>query len=265
MKTETLPSLRKIAGLSGFMAVFLLATALQAAEPPKKHDRNWTPGADDATVGALGAHRGGSSTDAPGTKVNRNAAPPAPIAAPALPKVDAGAPVISGPPTVVPSGQSPSPGAVSQVPSQPGAPAAAPRPEAHVEGLPGSPQAGASLQPAQPQQVNTFLANHLAISGFIAGLIGSDLGSRIYGGPMMGDETAALGGFICRVALVLLVAILAVRLIWALIGGRREADDFGLADPVKREPSFSRPRRDAGGGRREPSFGGDPTDRPGRH
>lgn len=257
MKTETVPSLNKIAGLSGFLAIFLLATALQAADAPKKHDRNWTPGTDDPTVGQLGVHRGGSSTDNPGVKVNRNAAPPAPVAAPALPKVDAGQAVISGPPSVVvPSGQSPSQ-----------APAAAPRPEAHVEGLPDSPSgsAYAPMQPAQPQQVNTFLANHLVISGLLAGLIGSDLGSMIYGGPMMGDQTAALIGYICRVGLVILAAVLAVRLIWGLIGGRREDDDLGLAGPAKREPSFSRPRGDAGDGRREPSLGGsDPADRPRR-
>ena len=44
------------------------------------------------------------------------------------------------------------------------------------------------------------------VSGLLAGLIGTGLGSVIYGGPMMGDETAAMVGCACRVGLVILLA-----------------------------------------------------------
>lgn len=210
------------------IAVLLLAPALDAAETAVKK-KPFVPGANDPTVGVLGAHHDGAAP------VNRNAAPPAPSAAPALPKVDAEAPVISGPGT-------------GPVPLS-----AAPRPDARVEGAP-TVNGEAVQTNAPPQQVNSFLASHPVLSGLIAGLIGTDLGSIVYGGPMMGDETAATIGFFGRIVLVVLLAILSVRLIWGLIGGSREDNDYAPRGP-RREPSFGH-SEDSGGGRREPSFGG---------
>jgi len=193
------------------------------------------PGYNDPSIGVLGANK------TPGAPpVNRNAAPPAPSAAPALPKVDAEAPTMSG------------------LNSQTVVTGAAPRPEAQVEGGSGTSGGDTTVVSAgmpgaaQPQQVNTFLATHLVISGLIAGLIGSDLGSILYGGPMMGDETAAVVGFILRIGLVLGIAVLTVRVIWGLIGGRRQDDYLPAAGP-RREPSFGR-REDSFDGRREPTF-----------
>ncbi|MDR3439746.1 hypothetical protein [Telmatospirillum sp.] len=222
------------AGLIVLAVVLALASVANAADDVKKK-KGWTPGYNDPSIGTLGAPK----TEG-GRPINRNAAPPAPSAAPAVPKVDAGAATISGPASVDFG--------------------AAPRPEAQVEGGSGN-SSGADTQRstmfqssvAQPQQVNTFLANHLVISGLIAGLIGTDLGSIIYGGPMMGNETAAMVGFVTRVALVLLIAILSVRLIWGWIGGSSKENDYLPAVGPRREPSFGR-SKEVFEGRREPSF-----------
>jgi hypothetical protein len=209
-----------------------LASSAFAADDAKK-PKHWTPGYNDPSIGVLGANK------TPGAPpVNRNAAPPAPSAAPALPKVDAEAATMSG------------------LNSQTVVTGAAPRPEAQVEGGSGTDTTavrGSMPGAAQPPQVNTFLATHLVISGLIAGLIGSDLGSILYGGPMMGDETAAMMGFILRIGLVLGIAVLTVRVIWGLIGGGRRGDDYLPAAGPRREPSFGR-REDSFDGRREPTF-----------
>ncbi|PKU24865.1 hypothetical protein [Telmatospirillum siberiense] len=222
---------RYIPGLTALIVVLsLVSAAALAAEPAKKKAE--TPGYNDPSIGVLGAHR---STTEGGKPVNRNAAPPAPSAAPAVPKVEAEQPVVPGP------GGGPVPLA------------AAPRPEAQVEGGAGATGQSTSSARAQPQQVNTFLASHPFVSGLIAGLIGTDLGSVIYGGPMMGDESAAMIGFLCRVALVVLLAVLGVRVIWGLIGGSsRGVDDYAPQGP-RREPSFRR-SDDEDGVRREPSL-----------
>lgn len=214
---------RLFAGVAAIILVLSLAANAGAADAKKSRD--WTPGNNDPSVGKLGA-------PSPGTAVNRNAAPPPPSAAPAVPKVDAEQPVI--------------PSTGGPVPLS-----AAPRPDAHVEGAPAGQSGTAQTPPAEPGQVNTFLASHPFVSGLLAGLIGTDLGSVIYGGPMMGDETAAMLGFICRIGLVVLVAILAVRLVWGLIGGSRGDDDYTPRGP-RREPSFRRSGDE--GGRREPTL-----------
>jgi hypothetical protein len=223
---------RTFLALAAVVAVMSLVPALDAAETVAKK-KVTTPGYDDPSIGVLGAHHSASDGATP---VNRNAAPPAPIAAPALPKVDSEAPVISGPG------------------SGPTSLTAVPRPEAHVEGTPTT--NGQAVPVSAPaQQVNSFLASQPVISGLIAGLIGTDLGSILYGGSIMGDETAAMIGYLVRVVLIVLVAILAVRFIWGLIGGSRDADDEFLQRGPRREPSFGR-SEDSGDGRREPTFGG---------
>jgi hypothetical protein len=220
---------RFLLGLFVLVVALSFATAGIAADAVKK--KVTTPGYNDPTIGVLGAGHGSSGGSAP---VNRNAAPPAPIAAPALPKVEAESPVIPGPgngPVALP---------------------AAPRPDAAVEGGPSVQSSPASVA---PRQINSFLATHPVISGLIAGLIGTDLGAIVYGGTMMGDETAAMVGFLGRIGLVILLAVLAIRLIWGVIGGARDDDDFTPRGP-RREPSFGR-SEDAVDGRREPSLRGE--------
>jgi hypothetical protein len=210
------------------LATLIVAASLGLAVDAAEKKKVTTPGYDDPTIGVLGAHRS-SDGAAP---VNRNAAPPAPIAVPALPKVEAESPVIPGP------GPGPAPLA------------AAPRPEASVEGAPvGVPAPSA----ARSGPVNSVLAAHPVLSGLIAGLIGTDLGSLLYGGPMMGDEGAAMIGYLVRVGLLILLAVVAVKVIWGLIGGARDDDAFAPRGP-RREPSFE-PSDDSGDGRREPFLG----------
>lgn len=230
---------RYFLGLAVLAAVLSLTSVSNAADTTTTVKKKvTTPGYNDPSIGVLGAHHADG-----GTPVNRNAAPPAPSAAPALPKVDAEAPVISGP------GTGPAPLV------------AAPRPDAQVEG---GPDGQSGPVQAQPTQVNSFLAGHPFLSGLIAGLIGTDLGSILYGGTMMGDENAAMIGFLGRIVLVVLVAVLAVRLIWRLIGGARADNDFtAVPRGPRREPSFGR-ADDAGDGRREPSFRAYEEDRPRR-
>jgi len=219
---------RKFLGLTALVVALSLASMAGADEPVKK--KGATPGYNDPSIGVFGAHR----TPEGGSPVNRNAAPPAPSAAPAMPKVEAESPVISGPGT----GPAPLP--------------AAPRPDAQAEGVPVG-QGAAPTNP-HPQQVNSFLAGHPFVSGLIAGLIGTDLGAILYGGTMMGDENAALIGFLGRIGLVILVAVMSVRLIWGLIGGTRKDNDFRAPrSGPRQEPSFGR-LDDAGDGRREPSL-----------
>jgi hypothetical protein len=217
---------RHFLGLATLIVALSLVSAADAADAVKK--KVTTPGYDDSSIGVLGAHHSPSEGGVP---VNRNAAPPAPIAAPAMPQVEAESPVVPGPG----SGPVPLP--------------AAPRPDASIEGAPAGSSASAGVHP--PQQVNTFLAAHPVISGLIAGLIGTDLGSILYGGTMMGDETAAMIGFFGRIALVVLVAVLTVRLLWSLIGGASDDQESAPRGP-RREPSFGRSEADAGDGRREP-------------
>jgi hypothetical protein len=219
---------RYVMGLAALIVAVSLSVSVEAADTVKK--KVTTPGYDDSSIGVLGAHPPSSAGGAP---VNRNAAPPAPIAAPAMPKVDAESPVMPGPG------------------SGPVALPAAPRPDASVEGAPAGASGPANLPPTQ---VNTFLAGHPVLSGLIAGLIGTDLGSRLYGGTMMGDETAAMIGYLGRIGLIILVAVLAVRLLWGLIGSARDDNDFLPRGP-RREPSFDSPK-DADDGRREPFLRG---------
>lgn len=216
--------------MAALVVAVVMASAVDAAETAAKK-KGFTPGYDDPSIGSFGAHHSPTGSAA----VNRNAAPPAPSAAPALPKVEAEAPVMSGPG----SGPVPLP--------------AAPRPDASVEG--GVVAGQSAPAGVRPPVVNSFLASHPVLSGLIAGLVGTDLGALLYGGPMMGDESAALVGFLGRIVLVVLVAILAVRLIWGLIGGARDDNDFAPRGP-RREPSFGR-SEESGGGRREPSLRAD--------
>jgi hypothetical protein len=108
--------------------------------------------------------------------------------------------------------------------------------------------------PAGPP--NAFLADHPFISGLLAGLVGTGLGSIIYGGPMQGDETAAFIGFIGRVGVILLLAVLALRAMARRVSRSEEAD-LPPAGP-RREPHFGPAEEDIGG-RREPTFGRPPA------
>lgn len=202
-----------------FSLILFFALSGQAAEPKKPPSMEF----DNKTVGVFGSHHSTGDQAPPAI-----ALPSRPVAAMPTPKVEAEAPTVSMAPTVP-----------SSLP-------AAPRPEASIEG---GPTPDLATQRPISGGANGFLANHLFISGLVAGLIGSDLGAQLYGGPMMGDESAANLGLLARFALVALLA-------WRLIAGlaprllTTEASPYG---PIKeqREPTFER-NQETGGGRREP-------------
>jgi hypothetical protein len=99
-----------------------------------------------------------------------------------------------------------------------------------------------------------FLPDHPFISGIVAGLIGSDLGAKLYGGPMMGDQDGVIIGYVARVAVILLLAWLIFRLIAHRASGAGE-EMPNLSSHGRREPSFGREAdADAGRGRREPKL-----------
>jgi hypothetical protein len=165
----------------------------------------------------LGAHH--SATPAG----KRSAEPPPPVAAPEIYKVEAEppAPLPADPREVVQSDQ------------------------------PVVAGGGTLATPATQMPATGFLPDHPVVSGLVAGLIGSDLGSRLYGGAMSGDRTAAGIGFGLRVALILALALLLFR----FIGRRASGGDARLVVPkTRRDPSFGKvePMPE---GRREPHFG----------
>jgi hypothetical protein len=205
------------------LALTLAGTAALADPPPKKKP-TYPPPEQSNTVGSLGQpHR-----DPNGPAQPRE--PTAPVAAPEVPKVEAEPPMPSSAPLSY--SVQPDAGSATQA-AGPGGTMMAPMMRAPM----GPPPTG-------------FLPDHPFISGIVAGLIGSDLGSKLYGGPMMGDQSGVLVGYVGRVLAILFVAWMIFRLISRKASGINEP---GLAPPGRREPSFGR-SPDAGGARREPSF-----------
>lgn len=237
---------RKQFGVLGLVMVLtLVATLAEAADkktPPSASYEN------NPTIGVLGAHRG-QSDSAAGTP--RMAAPSAPVAVAPPPKVEAEPATVPSLPHAPPPAPSLAPTAPTSVGGTPSALPAAPRPEARVEGSSSDLPVMAPTVPSGPP--NAFLADHPFISGLLAGLVGTGLGSIIYGGPMQGDETAAFIGFMGRVGVVLLLAGLALRAVARQVGRAEEAD-LPPAGP-RREPHFGPAAEEEVGGRREPTFG----------
>lgn len=205
---------------SFFVALLALSLAGTAAlaDPPKKKP-TYPPPEQSSTVGTLGQHH----TDPNAPAQPRE--PSAPAAAPVVPQVDA----------------------------EPPAPVAAPgRFDVHPEGDASSGTAGTPMaaMPMGPPPTG-FLPDHPFLSGIVAGLIGTDLGSKLYGGTMMGDNDGVMIGFGLRVAAILAVAWLLYRTIAHRASGVEAAPRRGSGR--RREPSFDR-GPDAGSGRREPTF-----------
>ena len=221
------PTVRLTRNLVILSAVLLALAAMfdpAAADSPKK--KVPTPGWDDPTVGVLGAHRGSSDSGAPPTRHAVPATPPAPIAAPAVPTVEA---------------------EPATVPSLP----AAPRPGVETQGSSvGASTAPATFTPAATP--NVYLVNHPFVSGLIAGLVGTDLGAQLYGGPMSGDQDAVVVGYAARIGFILLCLLLGLRSILHRLD-RREAQDLAPLSG-RREPSFEPKGRADGDGRREPTL-----------
>jgi hypothetical protein len=204
-----------VRSLISLLVVLALASPALADPPAKKP--LYPPPEQSKSVGTLGGPRPDA---APAKKLSSE--PPPPVAAPEVFKVEA---------------------------EQPTALSAAPREVVQSDQPAGT---GGSALMTMPQTPPTgFLPDHPVISGLVAGLIGSDLGSKLYGGAMTGDRTAAGIGFAVRIALVLTLALLLFR----FIGRRASAGDDRLVMPkTRRDPSFGRgePMAD---GRREPHFG----------
>lgn len=214
------------------LVAVLLAGCLTMGEASAK-PRIMAAPANDSTVGVLGSH--------PIHNGSRAAEPAAPVAAAPLPRVESTSPTINTPTVVSPS-------------SSPSAAQAAPRAEVQTEGRStttfSSPRP--PIAPAAPP--SGFLVDHPVMSGLIAGLIGSDLGSMVYGGPIAGDGAAALAGFLLRVALVVFVVISIARMVWKLIKPRSSDDEWERL-PERREPTFTHGNAAREGNiRREPVF-----------
>lgn len=205
---------------SMLIAAVTLAGTAALADPPKKKP-TYPPPEQSSTIGTLGQHH----TDPGGPPPSRE--PAAPVAAPVVPQVEA----------------------------EPPAPVAAPgRFEVHPESdASGTPSGSAPMVPVPMGPPPTgFLPDHPFISGIVAGLVGTGIGSVLYGGPMMGDNDGVMIGYGLRVAVILLLGYLIYRFIAHRATGV-EAAPRG-SDRGRREPSFDR-GADAGGGRREPTFG----------
>ncbi len=216
--------------VTSFIALFALALAGTAAlaDPPPKKKPTYPPPEQSNTIGTLGQpHRDPNAPALPRE-------PAAPLAAPEVPKVDAEPPM----PLASPNSAVIHPD-IGNAATDTGSPSAG--------GGSAAPMMRASMGPPP----TGFLPDHPFISGIVAGLVGSDLGAKLYGGPMMGDEDGVLVGYAGRVGLILLVAWMLFRLISHRASGLGEP---GLPPPGRREPSFER-RSDAGGGRREPTLG----------
>lgn len=227
------------------LLVLCLATDGFAAEAVKKRDRDYVPPPDDPTVGSL-------------VRPNRDAAarraepsqPSAKIPGVALPKVDAESAVVPGlqqaNPSVAPMSSSP-----SQSSSSPSSLPAAPRAAVSADGGAAAGTA-APVQGVAVQPPSGLLSRQPFLAGLVAGLIGTDLGSVLYGGTMQGDENGAIIGYAVRMALVVLLVLMIVRSVRRAIG--RGGDDDYAPPPVRREPNFKAGRAPVAGGRREPSF-----------
>ena len=196
--------------------MFLALSGAALANPPAKKPL-FPPPEQSSSVGVLGGPHPGS---APAKRLSSE--PPPPAAAPEVYKVEA------DPPTALP---------------------AAPRDV--VQGEQPSVAGGTALSmPLAQTPPSGFLPDHPMLSGLVAGLIGSDLGSKLYGGAMSGDRGAAAIGFAVRIALILTLALLLFR----FIGRRASAGDDRLVVPkTRRDPSFGKGEPLANG-RREPHF-----------
>lgn len=215
----------KFTSIIALLALTLAGTAALADPPPKKKP-TYPPPEQSNTIGSLGQpHRDPNAPVLPRE-------PSAPLAAPELPKVDAEPPM----PTTAPENYVVRPDIGA-------APAGGPA-------MSGSAMAPMMRAPMGPPPTG-FLPDHPFISGIVAGLLGSDLGAKLYGGQMMGDQNGVIVGYVGRVGVILLLAWMVFRLISRKASGISEP---GLAPPGRREPSFDR-RSDAGAGpRREPTF-----------
>lgn len=204
------------------LVALTLAGTAALADPPKKKP-TYPPPEQSSTIGVLGQHH----TDPNGPP--KASAPPPPVAAPEVPKVEA----------------------------EPPAPAAAPeRIEVHPDGGTSGDMSASSGTPMAPVPMGPpptgFLPDHPFLSGIVAGLVGTSLGSVLYGGPMMGDNDGVMIGYALRVGVILLFAWMVFRVISRRASG---VDELTSSAPPRgrREPSFGR-GTDAGGGRREPTF-----------
>lgn len=208
---------------STLLVALTLAATAALADPPKKKP-TYPPPEQSSTVGTLGQHH----TDPGGPP--KASAPPPPVAAPEVPKVEA----------------------------EPPAPVAAPEhfsvhPDSDASGNAPASGSGAAPMAAVPMgpPPTGFLPDHPFISGIVAGLVGTGIGSVLYGGPMMGDNDGVMIGYVLRVAAILALAWLVYRAIAHRASGIEPAPRG--ASRGRREPSFDR-GVDAGGGRREPNF-----------
>jgi hypothetical protein len=194
----------------------LAALAATAAESPAKKPL-FPPPEQSSTVGVLGAHRSNGNGATP------RGEPPPPVAAPEIPKVDAEAPV---------------------------ALPASPRETVVGE----RPAVGAFPAPALSGPPNQYLVGHPYVTGLLAGLVGSALGARIYGGAMMGDQNGVLLGYGLRVALILAAAGLLFRFVSHRAIGGHSAPVASL--PAQRsDPMFGAAPETLPDGRREPTIG----------
>jgi hypothetical protein len=200
------------------IAGLILASTGALADPPAKKPL-YPPPEQSSTVGVFGAHHSSEQ------KTRDNSQPPPVAAAPETYKVE------TEEPTSLP---------------------AAPHDYVQSDQPVGGGDSSAIARPPAPPPTG-FLPDHPMVSGFIAGLIGSDLGSRLYGGAMVGDRSAAGIGYALRIAVILGFAFLLFRFI-----GRRawHGSDERLVAPkgVRRDPSFGRTEVRVDG-RREPHFG----------
>jgi hypothetical protein len=214
----------KFASIIALLALSLAGT-VALADPPQKKKPTYPPPEQSSTVGTLGQpHRDPNAPAQPRE-------PSAPLAAPELPKVEAEPPM----PSTAPENYVVRPDI-----------GAAPADSAGGSGGTLAPMMRAPMGPPP----TGFLPDHPFISGIVAGLVGADLGARLYGGPMMGDQDGVIIGYLGRVGVILLLAWMVFRLIARKASGVGEP---GLAPPGRREPSFDR-QSDAGSARREPTL-----------
>ncbi|MDR3326443.1 MAG: hypothetical protein LBS66_04040 [Rhodospirillaceae bacterium] len=101
---------------------------------------------------------------------------------------------------------------ISSKHSKPTPLSAMPRPEVFVELKSNSTESKLYI-PQQPRKVNIFLADHPIVSALIVGFIGSDFGSILYGETIVGSKTAGLIGFLCRIFLIIVLAIIIIRFV----------------------------------------------------
>ena len=209
--------MRKLRKSLPLIAAALLASSAALADPPAKKPL-YPPPEQSNTVGVFGAHH--SERPAAGKDSSQ---PPAPVAAPETYKVET---------------------------EQPSSLPAAPHDYVQSE-QPAVSGSGPAIAPLPVTPPTGFLPDHPVVSGLVAGLIGSDLGSELYGGAMVGDRTAATIGYALRVGLILALALALFR----FIGRRASAgsDDRLNVPKMRRDPSFGKaePMVD---GRREPHF-----------